>query len=307
MRFSFFSFVLLLAIGVMDAAAPKRVMIVADNIGDYLKKTSSPVKKAQGVNIIIRSGTTERALEMLSHKETDIAAITRDLTEDEKKLYPSFSQEPIASDALVFVVHTSNPIENLSREDIEKIYGQNGLTWESFIGSEHSLSKKIIQPMSRTSENGSFKAFSRYFRFASIEEKKNGLIFNQYPNQKNAKVVSTVMTDDAVVAQLAVRPEAIAYISLTSLKKYVDGKDFKIVSFSKVKPSVQTTFNRQYMLTYRLNFVYSGELDEAGRLYRDWILDAEGQDLFRDVGFAPINLKTKIIQTTSSLTQFRRF
>jgi len=307
MRLKFFSLICLLSLGSVFAAPPKRVMIVADNIGDYLKKTAAPVKKDAGVNIVIRSGTTERALEMLSHKETDIAAITRDLTDEEKKMYPGFSQEPIASDALVFVVHTANPIDNLTREDIEKIYGQNGLTWEAFVGSGHTLSKRVIQPMSRTPENGSFKAFSRYFRFASIEEKKNGLLFNQYPNQKNGKLVSTVMTDDAVVAQLAVRPDAIAYISLTSLKKYQDGKDFKIVAFSKVKPSVQTTFNRQYMLTYRLNFVYSGDLSESQKSYRDWILEADGQDLFRDFGFAPINLKTKIIQTTSSLTQFRRF
>lgn len=285
-----------------------RVMIVADNIGQYLKDTVDPVLKEKNIHVLIRSGNTETALDLLLKEETGIAAITRSLYEEEKSRYPFLKEEPVASDALVFIVHPSNPLENLTREQVQYLYTTPNIKWKEFIGSQHPLSEKVINPMSKSEQNGSFKAFMQYFKFYDSQEKGKNIFFSLYPNQKDLARVSSVATDQAVMSQLAVRPESIAFVSLTALKNYKEGKDFKVVAYNRVTPSVKTTFNRTYPLTYRLNFVLNTKNpDPAAQAYLDWVLEGEGQDIFRGFGFAPINLKTKIIQTNTSLTQFRRF
>jgi phosphate transport system substrate-binding protein len=285
-----------------------RVMIVADNIAQYLKETVAPVAKEKKIHVLIRAVDTDTALELVLKGETDIAAITRELYSEEKQKNPQFREEPIASDALVFVVHPSNPLDNLTNEQVMYIYTTKGVEWKEFIGSGHPLSEKSINPMSKTQQNGAFTAFMRYFKFSGVQEKGKTLYFQQYPNQKDTQKVSCVTTDQAAIAQLAVRKESIAFVSLTALASYKEGKDFKVIPYNKIAPSVKTTFNRTYPLTYRLNFVMDGgRTTPEAQAYLDWILDGEGQDLFRNLGLAPINLKTKIIQTTSSLTQFRSY
>ncbi len=290
------------------ATSPGRVMVVADNISQYLKETVDPVEKQKQIHVLVRSGDTDTAIDLVLKGEANIAAITRDLYSEEKQINRQLYEEPIASDAIVFVVHPSNPLSNLTNEQVMYIYTKRDIKWKEFIGEGFPLSEKSINPMSKTQQNGSFKAFMRYFKFAGVQDEGKSLFFQQYPNQKDTQKVSCVTTDQAAIAQLAFRPESIAFVSLTALQSYKEGKDFKVIPYNKVTPSIKTTFNRTYPLTYRLNFIMNRDSDTTeAQAYLDWILDAEGQDLFRSFGLAPINLKTKIITTTSSLTQFRRY
>jgi phosphate transport system substrate-binding protein len=290
------------------AAEQSRVMIVADNISNYLKETIQPYSQKDNSRILIRSGDSDIAIDLVLKKEADIAAITRSLYQDEKDQHPELEEVPIASDALVFIVHPSNPLKVLTKEQIQSIYTVPNMTWGGLIGNQHPLSKKNINPISKADKNGSFKAFMRYFQFSSSEESGNSIFFHQHPYQKNTAKVSSVSTDKAAIAQLSVRPESIAFVSLTALLSYQEGKDFKIVAYNKIVPSVTTVFNRSYPLTYRLNFITSNRNENfSANKYIEWILDGEGQDIFREFGLAPINLKTKIIHTTSSYTRFRRY
>jgi len=288
--------------------AEGRVMVVADNISYYLKETVAPFDKEHAIHVLVRAGDTETALDLLLREATDIAAITRELYPEEKKRYSQLIETPVASDALVFVVHPSNPLNNLTKSQVQSLYTKKNIKWRELIGYGYELSEKTINPMSKTQHNGSFKAFMRYFNFESAQEKGKSIYFQLDPDQKNTQRVSSVVSDQAAVAQLAVRPESIAFVSLTALSTFTEGKDFKVLAYNKVKPSVKTTFNRSYPLTYRLTFVMNAQNENPeAQAYLDWILEGEGQDIFRDFGLAPINLKTKIIQTTSSFTQFRRY
>ncbi|MBM4222871.1 MAG: hypothetical protein FJ161_03630 [Gammaproteobacteria bacterium] len=285
-----------------------RVIVVADNIFQYLKDTTKPVENEKNIHVLIRAGTTDLALKMLTEGQADIAAITRSLSQEEKADHPQWVETPIASDALVFIVHPDNPLKSLSYSQVQEIYTNPNMTWGDLIGPDHELSHQKIQPMSKTPENGVFHNFVEYFRISDYQLKGNSVSFKINSNQENTARVATVSSDQAAVAQLAVRKQGIIFVSLTALKSYKNGKDFNVVAFTNVEPSVKTTFDRSYPITYRLNMVLdSKKSNSEASEYLAWILEGEGQDIFREFGFAPINLKTKIIQTTSSITRFRQF
>jgi phosphate transport system substrate-binding protein len=286
------------------------VIIVADNISSFLKKTVEPFHESSGIHVLVRAGDSTTGLaSLLDHQEhIDIAAITRDLEDNDKSRYPSLVEHPIASDCLVFIVHPSNPLINLSKEQVQAIYTKKSMKWSDVIPNYNGkLSNEPIYPMSKSLNNGSFKPFMKYFKFDHTEQKEKSLFFYDSVNQ-DPRPVAVVTTDQAAIAQLAVKPNAIAFVSLTALSSYKPGKDFKIVAYNRVVPSIKTVFNRTYPLSYHLNFVLNQQnISHEAQAYVDWILEADGQDIFREFGLAPINLKTKIIKSNSSLTKFRHY
>lgn len=285
-----------------------QVMVIADNVGFYLKGTVRPLYRDERVRLFVRNGNAEQALDMLARGQTDIAALTRPLNGYEKLRNPQFEEIPVASDALVFIVHPDNPIENLSFRDIQKIYNKPGVKWGEFIGPGHELSDQEIIPISKTQNNGVFQAFMRYFRFAGVTQEASGLYFQRYPNQDDSVRVIMASRDEVAMARLAVYRNGIAFVSLGALNSPKVGKNFKAVNFNRVEPSFKSVFHRQYPLTYRLNFVVDTDnLSRSTQDYIDWVLDGAGQDIFRAAGLAPINLKTRIIRTNTSLTHFRRY
>lgn len=289
-------------------ASKDQVMIMADNMADYMKRTIKPVYQEERVRVFVRNGNAQQGLDLLARGQTSIAVVARDLTGFERMRNPAFEEIPVASDALVFITHPDNPIESLTFKDIQRIYTVPGLTWGAFIGPGHKLSDMPIVPISKTQNNGVFQAFMRYFRFYSVQEELSNLYFQLYPYQNDSVKVLLAPRDEVAIARLAVYPNGIAFVALGALESPDLGKNFKVVKFNRVEPSFQTVFHRQYPLTYRLNFIINERtLTQATQTYIDWILDASGQDIFRQAGLAPINLKTKIIQTNTSLTRFRRF
>lgn len=289
-------------------ASKDQVMIMADNVADYMKRTVKLVYQEERVRVFVRNGNANQALDLLGRNQTSIAVIARDLTGFEKMRNPQFDEIPVASDALVFIVHPSNPIESLSLRDIQRIYTVPGLKWGAFIGPGHPMSDTLIIPISKTQNNGVFQAFMRYFRFFGVREELSNLYFQMYPNQNDSARVLLAARDEVAIARLAVYQNGIAFVALGALESPGLGKNFKVVKFNRVEPSFQTVFHRQYPLTYRLNFIINERTKtQATQAYIDWILDGSGQDIFRQAGLAPINLKTRIMQTNTSLTRFRRF
>lgn len=281
---------------------------MADNVGGYMKRTIKPVYQDERVRVFVRNGNAEQGLDMLLRGQTSIAAIARDLNGYEKLRNPQLEQIPVASDALVFIVHPDNPLDNLTLKDVQKIYTTPGLKWGEFIGPGHELSNQEIVPISKTENNGVFQAFMRYFRFFSVKEENSSLHFQLYPYQDESIRVIVAGRDEVAMARLAVYPNGIAFVSLGAMNSPKLGKSFKTVKFNRVEPGFKTVFHRQYPLTYRMNFIVDEDkISDSTQQYIDWVLDAPGQDIFRQAGLAPINLKTRIIQTNSSLTRFRRY
>lgn len=97
---------------------------------------------------------THGAYEGLIESKTDVIIASRDISRNEQALARDKGVEietkPLAIDALVFIVNPKNPVNNLSADQIRKIYTGEITNWKEVGGVDHA-----ITPYIRNTDSGS--------------------------------------------------------------------------------------------------------------------------------------------------------
>ena len=97
---------------------------------------------------------THGAYENLIESKTDVIIASRDISRNEQELARNrgveIETEPLATDALVFIVNPKNPVKNLSSDQVRKIYTGEITNWKEVGGVDHA-----ITPYIRNADSGS--------------------------------------------------------------------------------------------------------------------------------------------------------
>lgn len=97
---------------------------------------------------------THGAYESLIESKTDVIIASRDISRNELELARNsgveIETEPLAIDALVFIVNPKNPVKNLSSDQVRKIYTGEITNWKEVGGVDHA-----ITPYIRNEDSGS--------------------------------------------------------------------------------------------------------------------------------------------------------
>lgn len=97
---------------------------------------------------------THGAYENLIESKTDVIIASRDISRNELKSANDAGvkiiTEPLAIDALVFIVNPKNPVRNLSADQVRKIYTGEITNWKEVGGADHT-----ITPYIRDTDSGS--------------------------------------------------------------------------------------------------------------------------------------------------------
>lgn len=99
------------------------------------------------------SGTHDAYMNLLEGK-ADVIIVSRDISRNEKASSEEMGVEletaPLAIDALVFIVNPKNPVQNLTADQIRKIYTGEITNWKEVGGVDHE-----IHPYTRNTDSGS--------------------------------------------------------------------------------------------------------------------------------------------------------
>ena len=97
---------------------------------------------------------THGAYENLIESKTDVIIASRDISRNEQELARNsgveIETEPLAIDALVFIVNPTNPVKNLSSDQVRKIYTGEITNWKEVGDVDHA-----ITPYIRNADSGS--------------------------------------------------------------------------------------------------------------------------------------------------------
>lgn len=186
----------------------------------------------------------------------------------------SYDMEDIANDALVFVVNINNPVNNLTTEQIRKIYSGEIKNWkevggldapiEAFQRNEgagsQALIKKLIMgdtPMAEAPEE---------YLIASMGELMEAV--KSYDNASNAIGYSV-------------------YYYANDMKM---AEGLKILSVDGVEPSAETIFNKTYphRNAYYCVIASSQPENSPSRLLYDWVVSKDGQRLIAQEGYVSV-------------------
>ena len=174
---------------------------------------------------------------------------------------------PVALDALVFIVHKDNPVNDLSWEQLRNIYAGNITNWQELGGEDRRL--KIYQR----------NRLSHTFR-----------IMGELVMQGKPMTTPVQARDLNQLCAAAYQnfPESIGFCLLSFLSSDgfgIDG-EYRILSIDGVYPNETTIRDGTYpfVVTFYAA-IRRGEEDDAGGRFLDWILSEEGQACIRQAGY----------------------
>jgi phosphate transport system substrate-binding protein len=221
------------------------------------------MNKYSGINISVQGGGSGVGIASLLDKTADIADSSRKIKDEEIKKALSVGVKPvenvIANDGIAVVVHPSNPVTKLTREQIKAIYTGKISNW-SELGGRNA---KIVA-ISRDSSSGTFESFEE---LALSKEKVR-------PD------AMTTASNQAVAQTVAQTPGAIGYLGLG----YVTGKE-KAVDVDGVKCTRQNVLNHKYSLSRELFMYTNGAPAGNVKKFIDFVKSKEGQKIVEEEGF----------------------
>ena len=225
------------------------------------------MKKHPEVNISLSGGGSGNGIKSLIDKATDIADTSRFIKTKElefateKGVYPV--PHRIAIDAIVPIVHLSNPVNNLTIEQMSLIYQGKIKNWKEVGGKDMR-----IVVVSRDTSSGTYEVW----------QKK---VLHEAKVTPRAQMQAS---NGTVVQVISKNKYAIGYVGFGYLNISVS----KAVAVNGVKPSVQAALSGTYPIARPL-FMFTDGWPEGRVLdFINFVVSLEGQEIVKKEGFIPL-------------------
>lgn len=237
----------------------------AENIGIIIAGSTSVQPFAEALSeefmklypdiiIDVQGGGSSAGIKSAQTNTADIGMSSRSLKEDEMDLW-SFE---IARDGLVVILHPSNPIHNLTLQQVRDIYSGVINNWKQLGGVD-----KEIHVITREEGSGTRSAFESLV-MGDSEINPRSIV------QDSNGTVIQLTKDDAY---------AIGYISLGLVNEFI-----KAVELDGVKASHDNVLNGTYNLSRPFLFVSSQEPTGDVKKFIDFVNSDEGKAILNREG-----------------------
>jgi phosphate transport system substrate-binding protein len=240
-------------------------------------------KVAPGVSVEVSGGGSGIGMAALLNGTCDIANSSRHIEPEElEKAKAKYNGEPIETkvgyDALAIYVHPSNPLNEISVEQLSDLYREGGPIdkWSDLGVTIPGAPDEVVR-VSRQNNSGTY----HYFREAVVGKKAD---FKKGSRDLNGS--------KDVVALVEGTPSAIGYSGIGYRTDKV-----KVLKVSKkkgdpsIEPTIETTLNKTYPIARPMFFYTPPSPPEHVSKYIAWVLGPEGQALIKDKGYIPLEAK----------------
>ena len=231
-----------------------------------------------GVQISVTGGGSGTGFTALINGTITIANASRQIKPEEINAAKENGFEPIefivADDAIAVIINPNNPVENLSLEQVSKIYKGEINNWKEVGGEDRPIVK-----LSRETNSGTHIYFLE--TVIRLSNKEDSSIFS----------ADTLLlpSSEGIIVEVRDNPNAIGYDGLG----YVTS-DVKMVALSQegysnyIIPSAATVISGEYPISRHLFMYTRGEPKGAELAYLEWILSSDAREITTDLGFVPI-------------------
>ena len=222
--------------------------------------------------LIVTGGGSGVGISALVDGTTDIAQSSRKIKFSEKQKLneggKTAKEVIVAYDALAIIVHPSNKVTNLTREQLEGIFTGKIKNWKEVGGDD----LKIIS-YARETSSGTYEFFKE-----SVLKNKN------YMNG-----IMSMPATGTVIQSVSQTKGAIGYVGLAYVNKDVKAIN---VSYDKgatfVEPSVANAKNETYPIVRPLYYYYVTSSESKVKPFMDFVLSSAGQKIVSEIGFITV-------------------
>ena len=233
------------------------------------------------VRIAVTGGGSGTGIAGLVNGTVDIANASRQIKPEEMEAAQANGITPvehvIARDAIAIVVHPSNPVDNLTLQQLSDMFSGRIVNWLEVGGED-----RPIVLLSRESNSGTHVYFLE--QVVRLGDKHSATLFS--PD------TLLMPSSEGISVEVRQNPNSIGYDGLG----YVT-PDQKTVAVAVnpggpfVLPTVETANSGDYPIARDLYMYTAGEPGGGVAWYLDWIRSPEGQAIVGELGFVPLEVE----------------
>ncbi|MBC7364002.1 MAG: phosphate ABC transporter substrate-binding protein [Candidatus Aminicenantes bacterium] len=216
------------------------------------------MEKRPGLVVNVQGGGSSAGIMAVKTGAAHIGMSSRELKEDEKDLH----EIEVAHDGLAIIVHPSNPVEDLTIDQVKGIFSGDIVNWKTINGRD-----KAITVVVREEGSGTRGAFQEMVMGKTRISKK-----------------AIVQDSNGTVREIVSRdPNSIGFISLGLVNEKV-----KAISLNGVRPSEENILKKQYHLVRPFLFLTREEPSGLAKEFIEFVLSDEIQSMLPKEGLIPV-------------------
>lgn len=232
----------------------------------YLSDLSLQYEKDTGVKITVLGGGSLMGLMDLLNNRVDFAASCKGKEADDPA---NLDFIPVAWDALVFIVNKSNPVNNVTPNNIRDIYSGKIGNWKQLHGPDEVITSFISTPKGM---GGIGQSLSKMILKGSAVTKKSNSVV----------LASSVAIWEQMVEKT---PGGFASTGYASARK----RDVKMLRLNGVEPDRKNIISGRYPLRRELYLVVKKDARPGVRRFIDYVLSRKGQKLISSYGIPALS------------------
>ena len=274
--------------GAPGADAPKKKMVEirakgSDTMIQLATAWAEDYRKvAPNVMVNANGGGSGTGIAALQNGTTDICNASREIKPEEKAKVKETTGKDVqefvvAYDALAVYAHPSNPVKEISVEELREIWAEGGsiTTWEAI---NPALTGKITL-FGRQNNSGTYDYFREHVCGKTADKKQ----------REFRGGISEMNGSAEVVENVAKTPTGLGYSGMGYKTPSVN---WLKVSNKKgepgVEPGIEAARSGSYPISRKLYLYTAGEPTGETKAFIDWILSDEGQKIVGKEGFVPL-------------------
>ncbi len=188
---------------------------------------------------------------------TMIGTASRNIKDSEKEL--GMTEQVLCYDGIAVIVNNAVDVDELTLEDVQKIYKGEITNWSEVGGSDVD-----IVVVSREQGSGTRGAFEEIVGF------EDELTVNALLADGNGNVHATVKSN----------AQAIGYISFTTIND-----EIKPLKIEGSEPTVENVLDGSFKVSRPFNIIYhDANLSDAAKKFLQWVQTDEAKDIIEDKG-----------------------
>ena len=232
------------------------------------QKVAEEYRKINGVSITVEGSGSGNGIKALLDGSCDIANSSRSMKDEElnsaKEKNIKVKEILCAYDMIVPIVHPSNPVKNLTLDQLKGIYDGSISNWKELGGKN----EKIVV-ISRDSSSGTYEVWNEKVMKKKADVRRDALL---------------QASNGAIVTAVAENSKAIGYIG----SGYVNA-NVKALTVNGIEATIANGKSGVFPLSRKLfMYVNGSKLSESASEFINYLLGKEGQELVKEAGFIPL-------------------
>ncbi len=233
------------------------------------------MQKNPGIEVSVTGGGSGTGIAALLNGTTDICAASRKIKNNELMLAIEKHIQPneiaVARDGIAVIVNPANPVDELTIEQLGKIFTGKSSRWSDFSGPD----EKIIV-LSRESSSGT------YVFFQEMVLKKQDYMTDAKLMPATSTIIQSVSTDRWSIGYVGLGYALAAKDKVKILAIKADENSPAIL------PSEQTVKSGQYIISRPLYLYLNGQPKGTLKEFVDFCLSNEGQAIVQETGYVVV-------------------